>query len=120
MTTSTRTEIPFALLTEGDYHASLSRTQGRAVVLFTNAQCGACRLWKRLLPPALTGYVTHFFEVDVARDTGVARYFNIFHLPTIYLYRDGYFHAELQCEARMDAIRQAAITLFDQAPHEEP
>lgn len=47
------------------------------------------------------------YEVDVSEATGVARYFGIFHLPTLYLYRNGQFHAELQCEARLEAIRQA-------------
>ena len=64
--------------------------------------------------------VQHFFEVDVALDTGVARYFGIFHLPTIYLYRDGQFHAELQCEAQIDTILRTTQALFDQAAQEEP
>jgi thioredoxin-like negative regulator of GroEL len=50
----------------------------------------------------------------------VARCFGIFHLPTVYLYRDGRFHAELQCEARRDAIRQAALVLLAAAPQDEP
>lgn len=77
-------------------------------------------MWKRLLPDALMTSVQHFFEVDVALDTGVARYFGIFHLPTIYLYRDGQFHAELQCEAHTEAIQRTAHALFDQAAQEEP
>ena len=61
-----------------------------------------------------------FYEVDVSEATGVARYFGIFHLPTVYLYRDGLFHAELQCEAQRDCIRQAAYRLLAAAPQDEP
>ena len=120
MTITTLTTSVFEPLTEGNYHAGLARTQGLAVVLFSHAHCGSCRLWKRLLPEALSTSVQHFFEVDVALDTGAARYFGIFHLPTIYLYRDGQFHAELQCEASIDAIQRAAHTLFELPAQEEP
>jgi len=56
----------------------------------------------------------------VAQATGIARYYDIFHLPTIYLYRDGHFHAELQAEARIDAIRAAAQRLLAAPAQEEP
>ena len=110
----------FEPLSEGDYHARLARTSGLAVVLFANAHCGSCRTWKRLLPEALSTDTAHFFEVDVALATGLARYFGIFHLPTIYLYRDGHFHAELQAEARPDAIQIAARGLLAAPAQEEP
>lgn len=111
---------PFESLGEGDYHARLARTRGCAVVLFTHAHCGACRTWQRLLPEALSSIAMHFFAVDVALATGMARYFDIFHLPTIYLYRDGHFHAELQAEARADAVLRAARELYAAPAQEEP
>ena len=95
-------------------------TSGIAVVLFTSPHCGTCRAWKRLLPPALSGLADAWFEVDVAEATGVARYYGIFHLPTVYLYRDGQFHAELQCEARADSIRLAAHQLLLAPAQDEP
>ena len=50
----------------------------------------------------------------------MARYFGIFHLPTLYLYRDGQFHAELQCEMRRDSIRHAAQSLLAAPAQDEP
>lgn len=120
MTISDTSVSVFTPLTEGNYHAYIAGTRGLAAVMFSHEQCGSCRVWKRLLPDALMTFVQHFFEVDVALDTGAARYFGIFHLPTIYLYRDGQFHAELQCEARIEAIQRTAHALFDQAAQEEP
>ena len=113
-------DCPFQSLGEGDYHARLAHALGDAVVLFTHVHCSTCRAWKRLLPEALSKTVQHFYEVDVALDTGVARYFDIFHLPTIYLYRDGQFHAELQTEASVEAIQRAISQLFNSAAQEEP
>ena len=90
------------------------------MVLFSAPHCGACRAWKRLLPEALAGVTDALFEVDVGEATGVARYFGIFHLPTVYLYRDGRFHAALQCEARQESIRRAALQLLASPPQDEP
>ncbi len=110
----------FTPLGEGDFHGRISQTPGVAVVLFSTPHCGACRAWKHLLPQALKAAGAHLFEVDVSQATGVARYYDIFHLPTVYLYRDGRFHAELQCEARPDAIRETAARLLAGAAQEEP
>lgn len=90
------------------------------MVLFSAPHCGSCRAWKRLLPAALAGLADSLFEVDVGEATGVARYFGIFHLPTIYLYRDGHFHAELQCEAQRDVIREVVPRLLEAAAQDEP
>jgi thioredoxin-like negative regulator of GroEL len=110
----------FSRLAEGDFHRRLAAASGVAVVLFNAPHCSACRAWKRLLPPALSGVADGFYEVDVSEATGVARYFEIFHLPTIYLYRDGRFHAELQCEARQETIRHASLSLLAAPPQDEP
>lgn len=90
------------------------------MVLFSTPHCGACRAWKRLLPDALPDIVETFFEVDISEATGVARYFDIFHLPTIYIYRDGRFHAQLQCPACCEAIRKTALRLLETAAQDEP
>jgi thioredoxin 1 len=110
----------FLHLAEGDFHRSLAAASGIAAVLFSAPHCGACRAWKRLLPEALSGLADRLFEVDVSEATGVARYFGIFHLPTVYLYRDGQFHAELQCEARAQVIRLAVQGLLAAPPQDEP
>jgi thioredoxin 1 len=110
----------FSRLAEGEFHARLASASGVAVVLFSAPHCGGCRAWKRLLPQALADVASAFHEVDVSEATGVARYFDIFHLPTIYLYRNGRFHAELQCEARLDAIRQASLRLLAAPAQDEP
>lgn len=110
----------FSRLAEGDYHRRLAAASGVAVVLFSAPHCSACRAWKQLLPQALAGFADTFFEIDVSEATGVARYFDIFHLPTIYLYRAGHFHAELQCEARPEVILKTARILLAAPAQDEP
>ncbi len=89
-------------------------------MLFSAPRCGACRVWKQLLPQALGDLARAFYEVDVSEATGVARYFGVFHLPAVYLYRDGQFHAELQCEARKETVLKTARALLDLPAQEEP
>jgi thioredoxin-like negative regulator of GroEL len=110
----------FTRVAEGEFHARLAATDGVAVVLFSTVHCGACRTWKSLLPDALSGLADMFYEIDVSEATGVARYFDIFHLPTVYLYRDGQFHAELQCETRREAIRETVRRLLAAPAQDEP
>lgn len=110
----------FTPLGEGEFHASIGRTTGIAVVLFSTPHCGTCRTWKQLLPRALADSGARLYEVDVTQATGIARYYDIFHLPAIYLYRDGRFHAELQCEASPAAIRETSARLLAGPAQEEP
>lgn len=112
--------LHFERVREGDFHARLARQSGVAAVLFSTPHCSSCRAWKQLLPLALAGVAENLFEVDVSEATAVARYYDIFHLPTIYLYRDGHFHAELQCEARPAAIRETALRRLAAPAQEEP
>lgn len=112
--------VAFSPLAEGEFHACLAATSGTAVVLFSAPACGSCRIWKQLLPRTLAGLVSALYEVDVSEATGVARYFGIFHLPTLYLYRDGQFHAELQCEARRETIQQSVLRLLAAPAQDEP
>lgn len=120
ITSSDRMLARFTRLAEGTYYARLAASPGLAVVLFSAPHCGACRAWKRLLPAALGEQADVFYEVDVSEATGVARNFDIFHLPTVYLYRDGRFHAELQCEAHPEHIRLAVEHLLQLPAQEEP
>jgi thioredoxin-like negative regulator of GroEL len=110
----------FERVAEGDFHRRMATTGGVAVVLFSAPRCGACRVWKQTLPVALGELANSFYEVDVSEATGVARHFDIFHLPTIYLYRDGRFHAELQCEARAEVMRDTTRGLLSAAAEDEP
>lgn len=110
----------FERVAEGTYHARLAASSEVSVVLFSAPQCGACRVWKKMLPAALSDQARAFYEVDVSEATGIAHYFGIFHLPTVYLYRDGHFHAELQCEARLKNILETALQLLSGPAQEEP
>jgi len=109
----------FTSLNEFGFHHALAGTRGLALVMFTGAGCSCCRAWKRLL----TAYRAQrpelaLFEVDAGHAQALAREFNVFHLPALFLYRDGHFHCALQSEAHPDKLR-AAIEAALAAPAQE-
>jgi len=106
-------------LDESRYHRLLLETGGIALVLFSSPACGSCRVVEQRLPQAVPAG-THLFTVDVQQATGLARAFDIFHLPTLFLYRDGHFHARLDCEITAPALRAALARALAGQPQEEP
>ena len=95
-------------LTELDdfsFHHVLGDSPGASLVLFVSEGCPACRSWKRLLTEALPDHHDlNLFMVDAGHNPGLANEFGVFHLPALFLYLDGHFHAEVQCEARPAAL----------------
>lgn len=111
----------FEPLRDGDFHPRLAEAGGRALVLFSAPTCGACRGVAASLPEAAAGAgIDHLFMVDVESSTGVAREFEVFHLPTLLLFNNGDFHAEISCEISATALRTAVETALAQPACEAP
>ncbi len=115
------TDAALPSLDDFDFHARLAETPGVAVVMFTRPGCAACRHWARLLGELRRQHPAWaVFTVDVEENMALAREFGIFHLPSLHLYVDGEYHAELQCEARLPAVVAAIEALQAAAPQEAP
>jgi thioredoxin-like negative regulator of GroEL len=102
---------------EFSLHPRLAQTPGVSLVLFTSPTCGACRQVERLLPKAAPPGV-RLMRVDVQQAQALAHAYEIFHLPTLILFRDGHYHARLACQVTPGALR-AAIEQTLAAPAEE-
>lgn len=111
-------QAPIAL-DEASYHPRLGATIGPALVLFSSPACGTCRVVESRLPQAVPAG-TALFKVDVQQATALARAFEIFHLPTLFLYLDGQFHARLDCEVTAPALAAALDQALAQPAQEEP
>jgi thioredoxin-like negative regulator of GroEL len=112
--------VHFVPLSEFDYHSRLAATPGVALVLFGSPDCGTCRAVERLLPAAAAGVVDSLFKVDVQEATALARAFDIFHLPALFLYRDGRFHAVLDTPISPEALSSTIAALLAAPAQEEP
>jgi thioredoxin-like negative regulator of GroEL len=108
-------------LDQFDFHPYLSGKTGTTLVSFISPDCGACRHLHRILGevnsrrPDWTLCV-----VDAQRDAALTREFEVFHLPTLFLFSNGEFHCELQAEAQPEKIIDAVTAALQQPAQEAP
>ncbi|NWG38556.1 MAG: thioredoxin family protein [Hydrogenophilaceae bacterium] len=112
--------MSFAELTEFDFHARMAATGGIALVMFSGPDCGACRRMEKHLPQWLSDYADHFYKVDVQRSTALARAYEVFHLPALFVFVDGHYHGPLHAEAAPAPLIAALGKLISEPAREEP
>ena len=105
----------------GDLHHRLAATQGISLVLFTGPACGACKRLKQVLHERHDMFTdVNLFEVDAERDMALTREFGVFHLPAMFLFRDGDYHCELHSEAAAERLRVAIDAALVRPAEEAP
>jgi thioredoxin-like negative regulator of GroEL len=108
-------------LDQFDYQHRLEATRGPALVFFTGPHCGACRQLRQALVEYRAAHRgIRLFEVDAERDLALARALSVFHLPSMFLYRDGEFHCQLHSQPLPQRLHQAIERALDQPQEEEP
>ncbi len=112
-------------LNEFDFHPTISETPGIALVFFSGPHCASCHHLRDLLNQEADHFKQHFthfsaFEIKADKATALANEFNVFHLPTMFLYQNGKFHCELQAEAHPVKIIKAIELALSNPPEEEP
>lgn len=112
--------MSFAELSEFDFHARIAASSGTALVMFSGPDCGACRRLEKYLPEWLSGRVNHFFLVNVQRSTALAREYEVFHLPGLFVFVNGHFHGPLHAPAAPMPMIDALMKLISEPAHEEP
>ncbi len=105
------------VLDEFNLHQRLAQSAGVSLVLFTSPTCGTCRHVEQRLPQAVPPG-TRLYRVDVQQAQALARAYDVFHLPALFLFRDGRYHARLDCELTPTAL-QATIERALAAPAQE-
>lgn len=112
--------MAFIELSEFDFHERLTAATGIAVVMFSGPACGACKHLEKQLPDWLSGHVDHLFKVDAQRSMALARAYEVFHLPSLFVFVNGSFHAPLHAEAARKALLAALEATLQDSAHEEP
>lgn len=111
----------FTPLDEFGFHHALTDTRSIALVIFTSAGCGSSRTWKRLLAAYRTQHPDFaLFEVDAGHVQALACEFNVFHLLSLFLYRDGHFHSALHFKAHPEKLRAAIEAMLVIPAQEAP
>ena len=112
-------------LDEFNLHPRLSATSGISLVFFSGPHCSSCHHLKNILNEEYQVFIDYFsgfsaFEVKADKAAALVNEFGVFHLPSIYLYRDGSYHCELQAEAIPTKIIEAIDSALAKPAEEEP
>jgi len=106
---------------DANFYTTLQDSSGIAIVFFTSAGCNSCRYWKALLEQlAVKRTGLQIFEVDAEQSMGLAREYEVFHLPALFVFVNGQYHAPLQCEASLETIDHTLDGLLVTPAREAP
>ena len=95
-------------LEQFEFHQTLESTSGNAIVFFSSEECMSCRYWDKVLEQfAEQRPDISIFKVDAGLDQALTEEFDVFHLPSLFLYHNGKFHSSLQSEANVNALENA-------------
>ena len=109
------------LIEEFEFHQTLEKSRDIAIVFFSSQECSSCRYWEQLLIQ-----FTHInpqasiYKIDSGLNQALTQEFNVFHLPALFLYLDGEFYSEIQCEAKLESIGKAIDDALKGPPQEMP
>jgi thioredoxin 1 len=108
-------------LEQFEFHHVLEDLSGIAIVLFSAQGCGACKAMRRsLIELRHTRPEWHIFEVDSQRDIALTREFEVFHLPSLFLFHDGNFHGQLHSEPLPRQLLASIAARLSQPAEEAP
>ncbi len=111
----------FEAVSQFDLHQRMAETPGVAVLLLTAPACGSCRAMRAaLLELARSRSDLRLFEADAGREAGIVQEFEVFHLPALFVWRDGEYHGALQAEALPARLAAALDALLAAPPQEAP
>ena len=108
-------------LTQFDLHHRIAEQPATSLVLFTSVACASCRYFKVILTKVAELHEDwHVYEVDAQHEMGLTREFEVFHLPALFLFHAGEFHAELHCQASIEAVELAVSDALRKPAREAP
>ena len=108
-------------LTQFDFYAEIEATKGLSLVYFSAIACSSCKHLTQVLSKLReTESGLSIFKVDAQQDQALVKEYEVFHLPALFLFQNGQYHAEIQSEARANSILQAINNACQQPAEEAP
>lgn len=105
---------------EADVHRALQDSTGRLLLMFGRPGCGACRQAYARVPLLAAGAVDRLVHLDADDCGGLLREFEVFHLPALFLFRAGHFHAPLHAALAAPGFAQAIERAYAAPSQEAP
>lgn len=106
-------------LTDFDIDQQLLTLPGTSLVVFTSVGCSSCR-WARHHLPRLNLPVARLCWVDAEENGGAVERYGVFHLPALFIVRDGEFLGALRCPLNDASLVAAIDEALSRAPDELP
>ena len=111
----------FHSLSAFDFHHRMEEQTGISLVMFSASACSSCRAWKLLLQKLKQSRDdVQVFLVDAEKEMALVNEFEVFHLPAIFLYYNGQYHAPVESETSIDALQSKLEELLNQPRMEMP
>lgn len=82
-------------LTDLDADRRLLDLDGTSLLIFTSTGCASCR-WARQALPGMGLPVDRLCWIDAGHNAGLVTRYEVFHLPALFLVKDGHFLGALQ------------------------
>lgn len=106
-------------LTDFDLDQQLLRLEGVSLVVFTSAGCSSCR-WARLQLPGMQLPVDRLCWVDCGTNGGAVERYQVFHLPALFVVRDGLLHAAIHSRLTEAELGESITRALQRIPEELP
>lgn len=106
-------------LTDFDADQRLLAMNGVSLVIFTSVGCASCR-WARQQLPGLDLAVDRLCWIDAGNNGGVVERYQVFHLPALFVVRDGEFYGALQSRLTRNELNAGLRQALSRIPEELP
>lgn len=111
--------MPALELTDLDADRRLLELPGTSLLVFTGEGCSTCR-WARQVLGGFGLPVDRLCWIDAGHSGGLVERYEVFHLPSLFVVRDGRFlgpvHAPLRPEPLTQALREALSRPAEELP----
>ena len=106
-------------LTDFDVDQRLLAMNGVSLVVFTSVGCASCR-WARQQLPGLDLAIDRLCWIDAGNNGGVVERYQVFHLPALFVVRDGEFHGALHSRLTRNELNAGLRQALSRIPEELP
>lgn len=106
-------------LTDFDADRHLLDLPGTSLLIFTSVGCASCR-WARRELSKLHLPIQRLAWIDAANNGGLVARYEVFHLPALFVVRDGQFYGGLQTRLQAAELTQALDTALSRPAEELP
>lgn len=106
-------------LTDFDADRHLLDLPGTSLLIFTSVGCTSCR-WARRELSKLHLPIQRLAWIDASNNGGLVARYEVFHLPALFVVRDGQFYGGLQTRLQAAELTQALDTALSRPAEELP